>query len=447
MDSSNNQNGIELKQLGQRTISQSVNRVVMGQASLNALLDMDRLDFSNMLDQAQAYEKMPRKENQTASPREGEASSSLPPAAPPSEASPVTHRDNTSDEKKHEEISKVSEDIDSDTPVVNDGQFTSTSMMAVPAEIINETDLTLSAQPGLPKTETISSTVSGAQPVEEEGAGEDGLSPLNGSAESRKYSKLETFLSERHSVIESTKNNSEKIDPALLAGNKQKNATWSIDTNMSLNQKLSPDALVKQFIDGGVFNIADGEKKMQALTSLSAKSLSGATPLQSSISGLKNPSNTPLTKVAQVPIQLRVGHEGWGKMVSERVTWLATQKISFAELQLDPPELGPMQVRVNLSQDQASVSFVVSSPLVKESLDTQLFRLKDFFESQGMDLLNVDVRDNSQQQSSDNESSDSEPASPSLDLEAQALEEENAQAGQNTSAQTVSLHYGIDRYV
>ncbi|NHN39421.1 hypothetical protein G8764_19110 [Pseudomaricurvus alcaniphilus] len=93
-----------------------------------------------------------------------------------------------------------------------------------------------------------------------------------------------------------------------------------------------------------------------------------------------------------------VGQPEWHTAVAERVAIMATKRLSSAEIQLDPPELGQLQVRVTLNQDQASVSFASQHAVVREALDQTAFRLREMFEAEGFNLLDVDVSDQSFQQ-------------------------------------------------
>ena len=44
---------------------------------------------------------------------------------------------------------------------------------------------------------------------------------------------------------------------------------------------------------------------------------------------------------------------GWSEAVVDRVMWLSSQNLKSAEIQLDPAELGRMEVRIDLTKDQA----------------------------------------------------------------------------------------------
>lgn len=104
----------------------------------------------------------------------------------------------------------------------------------------------------------------------------------------------------------------------------------------------------------------------------------------------------------QTAVSPMVGNEDWGKAVGQKVLWLARQNISFAQLRLDPPDLGPMQVRIHMQNDQAQVSFISQQPMVREALEQSLLRLREMFEEQGIDLGNVNVSDNSHESNAEN---------------------------------------------
>lgn len=99
--------------------------------------------------------------------------------------------------------------------------------------------------------------------------------------------------------------------------------------------------------------------------------------------------------VVQTGVPVTVGTPQWSQAVGDKVLWLAAQNVSSAEIRLDPPELGPMQVRVSVNQDQASITFTSPHPAVRDALDQQLNRLREMFSEQGMNLVNVDVSDRS----------------------------------------------------
>ena len=80
----------------------------------------------------------------------------------------------------------------------------------------------------------------------------------------------------------------------------------------------------------------------------------------------------------------------------KKIRWMVNARNTMAEIRLDPPELGSMQVRVNVSGDAASVSFVVQSQQAKDALAEAMPRLRDMLSEQGIELGDAQVRkDNS----------------------------------------------------
>lgn len=174
---------------------------------------------------------------------------------------------------------------------------------------------------------------------------------------------------------------------------------------------LSSDLLSGQFsqlfknslnVDGSAINT----KLLAGLTitpiaeaPLNSSSLEvGATnALVSSLSQLNAVADVRLNtaNISQLATYSAVGTASWGNEVAEKVMWMASQGLSEAEIQLDPPELGPLQARVVVNQDQAQVVFNSHSAQVREALDQQAARLREMFAGEGLNLVDVDVSDQS----------------------------------------------------
>ena len=84
------------------------------------------------------------------------------------------------------------------------------------------------------------------------------------------------------------------------------------------------------------------------------------------------------------------------QQLNEKIRWMVNARNTMAEIRLDPPELGSMQVRVNVSGDAASVSFVVQSQQAKDALAESMPRLREMLSEQGIELGDAHVqKDNS----------------------------------------------------
>ena len=84
----------------------------------------------------------------------------------------------------------------------------------------------------------------------------------------------------------------------------------------------------------------------------------------------------------------------WGKSVGQRAIMMAQYGPRTIEIQLDPPELGTLQVRINLAQnDQINLQFSSPNAGVREALESHQVRLREMFDAAGVKLANTDVSD------------------------------------------------------
>ncbi|MEM7419054.1 MAG: flagellar hook-length control protein FliK [Pseudomonadota bacterium] len=102
------------------------------------------------------------------------------------------------------------------------------------------------------------------------------------------------------------------------------------------------------------------------------------------------------------------------QQLNEKIRWMVNARNTMAEIRLDPPELGSMQVRVNVAGDAASVSFIVQSQQAKEALADAMPKLRDMLQEQGIELGDAQVRkdnsssgENGQQLANNNDGSSS----------------------------------------
>ena len=94
------------------------------------------------------------------------------------------------------------------------------------------------------------------------------------------------------------------------------------------------------------------------------------------------------------------GHQ----QMAEKVKWLVNSNNMQADIRLDPPELGSVKIRVNISGEAASVSFVVQSQQARDVLEQQTPRLKELLEEQGIELGQSSVeQENGEQQAGEQE--------------------------------------------
>ena len=116
-------------------------------------------------------------------------------------------------------------------------------------------------------------------------------------------------------------------------------------------------------------------------------------------SSLNTPKMAPETQSLRAyatSIDVPVSHAEWGDKVAGKLTWLTARNMSVAEIHLTPPDMGPMEVRVQVHQDQANVSVHSANPVVRDQLELHGHRLREMLNEQGFSLEKFDVSDSSQ---------------------------------------------------
>ena len=90
-------------------------------------------------------------------------------------------------------------------------------------------------------------------------------------------------------------------------------------------------------------------------------------------------------------IQSPVGSAAFADEVTSRVTSLAQSGITQAQLQLNPTDLGPVQVHITMQSGQASVWFGATHSDTRAALEQSLPRLREMFASAGLPLSDSGV--------------------------------------------------------
>ena len=98
-------------------------------------------------------------------------------------------------------------------------------------------------------------------------------------------------------------------------------------------------------------------------------------------------------------VDVPVGQAEWGDKVMGKLSWLTARNMSMAEIHLSPADLGPMEVKVRMHNDQASITVHAANPMVRDQLEQHSHRLRDMLSEQGVSLERFEVSDQSLQQS------------------------------------------------
>lgn len=115
------------------------------------------------------------------------------------------------------------------------------------------------------------------------------------------------------------------------------------------------------------------------------------------VNDTQNTSATRPTNLIEAP----VGSPMFADEAAQRVTWLAKNGIEHAEIRVTPPDMGPIQVSIDMSQNEASINFTVTQTDTRVALEDSLHRLEEMLADSGIALAqaNIGQQDAGQQQS------------------------------------------------
>lgn len=105
------------------------------------------------------------------------------------------------------------------------------------------------------------------------------------------------------------------------------------------------------------------------------------------------PAIRDAANAAPLALSTPLAQAGWDHEFSQKITWLATQRDQSAELHLNPPQLGPLDVVIKVSADQATALFTSPHAAVREAIEQALPKLREMLADNGIMLGNATVSD------------------------------------------------------
>lgn len=125
------------------------------------------------------------------------------------------------------------------------------------------------------------------------------------------------------------------------------------------------------------------------------------TPVQPALTGMIQNPAVPVTD----KLTPRVGTPAWDQGFSQKIVWMAGSATQSASISLNPPDLGPLQVVLNVTNDQANATFIAAQPEVRLAIEAALPKLREMMSDAGIQLGQANVSaDTSSQQGSQSDS-------------------------------------------
>ena len=193
-------------------------------------------------------------------------------------------------------------------------------------------------------------------------------------------------------------------------------------------------------LDAGKAEASTLESRLPAFGAERAAAEAPATPTRStsSVDGLNSAAFGPRwatqgTRLegaapgqpATARIDTPIGQHGWGDAFQQKIVWLVDRQQQSAELHVNPPHLGPVDVMLSFADDGAQIAFSSPHAAVREAIEASLGDLRNALSDKGLTLGEALV------------SADSNQAREQFQAEAQARQGTRANRGSGAGPEVV----------
>jgi flagellar hook-length control protein FliK len=151
-----------------------------------------------------------------------------------------------------------------------------------------------------------------------------------------------------------------------------------------LNQAIGQSGTAGAVASGRSTSTDDAADDSAAQIGLTSASLDAAGQASES-------SHVSSPEAATQTLHSEVGSAAWSNELGARLTLMAQQGVGSASLRLSPPNLGPLEVRIAVRDNSATVWFGAQHSDTRAALEQALPRLREMFASQGLNLANAGV--------------------------------------------------------
>lgn len=111
-----------------------------------------------------------------------------------------------------------------------------------------------------------------------------------------------------------------------------------------------------------------------------------ANPAPGDATQMAGAASQPPAPHAGLQVATSLGQPGWPDEMGQKLTWMTSTNRQQAELILNPPQLGRIEVTLTLDGPQASASFTSPHAAVREALENSMARLREVLADAGVTL-------------------------------------------------------------
>jgi flagellar hook-length control protein FliK len=176
------------------------------------------------------------------------------------------------------------------------------------------------------------------------------------------------------------------VQVAAQAASDLKGAIHSVlGTPTARSTAVAPEA---QLLTDLIQNEQKPSISIDAPTGLDSPSLPVATDVAATA---RNTQPSPTDQILSRQVHHPVGSAAWADEIGSRLTLMAEHGKHTASLRLSPEHLGPLEIRIAVQDDQASVWFGAAHADTRAAIENALPRLRELLASHGLSLADAGV--------------------------------------------------------
>lgn len=104
-------------------------------------------------------------------------------------------------------------------------------------------------------------------------------------------------------------------------------------------------------------------------------------------------SQSTLQRTVPLNLPTPMGTPAWEGDLGSRLVWMVNNQVQTAQVRINPAHLGPVEIKITLQGDQASIMFNAQNMVTREAIETAIPRLRESLNENGVELKDVNVSD------------------------------------------------------
>jgi flagellar hook-length control protein FliK len=176
-------------------------------------------------------------------------------------------------------------------------------------------------------------------------------------------------------------------------GDKIEQTAATSASNADTVAKNAADALAATSTTATQDSLSSLKSTADAANAALAASQAAAASASSATTGETQSANPAAAAAAASTLAPTVGTSDWEDALGQKVVFLSNAQQQSAELTLNPKDLGPLQVVLQVADNHAHALFVSQHPQVREAVEAALPKLREAMEQNGIGLGSASVSD------------------------------------------------------